>query len=147
MTNTEVLDRARLQDLALAYAEAVDAGDVDRVAGLFTEDAVFRAYDRPRGEAHGRAEIRALMDKLLDTFTGTLHHVSGPRAEFTGDDTAVGFVSLHAWHAFVEDRPDGILWGRYADEYLRTGSGWKIARRALLVHGQQDFAFPWIAPA
>lgn len=140
----QVLDRLQLQELALAYAEGIDGKDIERVAGLFTVDAVFRAYDRPKGEAHGHDEIRSLVAKLLDAFTATMHHVSGPRVEFADAGSATGIVSLHAWHAFAEDRPDGILWGRYLDEYVRTASGWRIARRTLTVQGQQDFAFPWI---
>lgn len=147
MTATETLDRLDLQDLALAYAEAIDAKRADDVAGLFTENAVFRAYDLPKGEARGRSEIYTLVVKLLSSFNATMHHVSGPRAKFTDPDNASGVVSLVAWHSFNDDRPHGILWARYLDEYVRCDGVWRIARRTLTVHGQQDFDFPWIAPA
>lgn len=146
MTHNRTQDRLHLQDLALAYAEAIDAKQAIDVVALFTDDAVFRAYDRAKGEAHGHDEIQILVEKLLGAFTATMHHVTGPRVEFTGPDTATGVVSLVAWHAFAEDRPHGILWGRYLDEYVRTAHGWRFARRTLTVHGQQDFEFPWIVP-
>ncbi len=147
MTPTETQDRLDLQDLALAYAEAIDAKRADEVADLFTENAVFRAYDLPKGEARGRIEINALVMKLLRSLNTTMHHVSGPRAAFAGPDNASGVVSLVAWHSFYEDRPYGILWGRYLDDYERCDGVWRIARRTLTVHGQQNFNFPWIAPA
>lgn len=147
MTHSETRDRQELHDLALAYAEAIDAKNADDVVDLFTGDAVFRAYDRPQGEAHGTDEIHALVGKLLGSFSATMHHVSGPRVVFTGPCSARGVVSLVAWHAFAEERPDGILWGRYLDDYVRVDDRWRIARRTLTVQGEQDFAFPWITHA
>ena len=147
MTHSEAHDRQELRDLALAYAEAIDAKNADEVVNLFTNDAVFRAYDRPQGEAHGVGEIHALVGKLLSSFSATMHHVSGPRAVFSGPDSARGVVSLVAWHRFTDERPDGIIWGRYLDDYVRIGDHWRIAHRTLTVHGQQDFTFPWITPA
>jgi ketosteroid isomerase-like protein len=147
MTHDAMEDRWELQDLALAYAEAIDAKNTDAVVQLFTDDAVFRAYDRPKGEARGTKEIRGLLEKLLNSFSATMHHVSGPRVEFTAPDNARGVVSLNAWHAFNEERRDGILWGRYLDEYVRCDGRWRIASRTLTIHGQQDFPFPWIIPA
>jgi len=147
MAQSETSDRQELCDLALAYAEAIDAKNADAVVRLFSKDAVFRAYDRPQGEANGLHEIHALVGKLLSSFSATMHHVSGPRAHFSGSDSARGIVSLVAWHAFAEERPDGILWGRYLDDYARIDGHWRITRRTLTVHGQQNFAFPWITPA
>ena len=146
MNTADVADRLALHELTLRYAAGVDGGDAPAVAELFTEDAVFHAYDRPRGTARGRAEIRALLDKLLGSFTATVHHTSAPLVEFIPPDRATGVVTLNAWHSFAEDRRDGILWGRYLDEYTRTSDRWLIARRRLVVYGQQDFEFPWITP-
>ncbi|GAA1541925.1 ketosteroid isomerase-like protein [Microbacterium ginsengiterrae] len=143
----EMRDRWELHDLALAYAEAIDAKDADAVVRLFTDDAQFHAYDRANGKASGSDEIHTLVGTLLSAFSATMHHVSGPRVEFLGPHNARGTVSLTAWHEFIEERPDGILWGRYLDDYVRVDGRWRIARRTLTVHGHQDFSFPWIAPA
>ncbi|MGB4135748.1 MAG: nuclear transport factor 2 family protein [Microbacterium sp.] len=143
-SDDRILDRLRIQDLVLAYAEAVDAQDAAAVAELFTADAVFRAYDRPKGEARGRPEVEVLIGKLVGSFRATLHHVSGPRIEFDSPTHAAGSVALHAWHSFRDDRPDGLLWGRYHDRYVRSPEGWRFAARTLVVAGNRDFDFPWI---
>lgn len=147
MNAIEAGARLELQQLTLTYAEAIDAKDFRSVADLFTEDAVFRAYDRPQGEARGREQIANLVEKLVSSFAATMHHVSGPRIEFVGSNRAAGVVPLQAWHSFAEDRPDAILWGRYLDQYFRGPDGWQFTNRTLTVHGHQDFQFPWISPA
>ena len=143
----EGLERLRIQDLVHAYAEAIDAQDTAAVTALFTEDAVFRVYDRPKGEARGHTQIHALVDTVISGFNATMHHVSGPRTVFTAPSHASGVTSLHAWHAFRAERPVGLLWGRYHDAYARSeNSEWRFAERTLVVSGHQDFDFPWITP-
>lgn len=139
-------DRAAIADLVLAYAEAIDRAEATAVGDLFTRDAVFRAYDRPQGEAHGSDEIRALVTKLVGSFRATVHHVSPTRIVFAGDGRATGSTSLIAWHGFADDRPDGVLWGRYHDRFTREGRVWRFSERVLRVSHQQDFDFPWIPP-
>lgn len=139
-------DRLEIQDLVLAYSEAIDAGDAWAVAMLFCTDGRIRAYDRQQGEASGRQEIEELVRKLIDSFTATVHHVSPPRITFLGEEWACGVTMVHAWHEFRADRPDGLLWGRYHDDFRATPSGWRFASRTLRVSGQRDFRLPWIPP-
>ncbi len=137
-------DRLAIQDVVHAYAEGVDDGDREAVAALFTDDCVFRAFAGPKGTAEGRAAVEVLLGRLLGTFRATSHHVSNLRLDFVGDDEATGRTSLHAWHAFVDDRPDGLLWGRYVDRFVRTPDGWRLAERELRIAGERDFPFAWI---
>ena len=139
-------DRAAIADLVLAYAEAIDRADAASVGTLFTQDAVFRAYDRPQGEARGSDEIHALVAKLVGSFRATVHHVSPTRVVFAGEDHATGVTSLIAWHAFADDRPDGVLWGRYHDRFTREGGTWRFSERVLRIAHHQDFDFPWLPP-
>lgn len=139
-------DRLEIQDLVLAYSEAIDAGDAEAVAMLFCADGCIRAYDRPQGEASGRREIENLVAKLIDSFAATVHHVSPPRITFLGEEWARGVTMVHAWHEFRADRPDGLLWGRYHDAFRATEDGWRFASRTLRVSGHRDFRLPWIPP-
>lgn len=139
-----IADRLALQDLVHAYAEGVDDGRSGDVAELFTEDCTFRAFAGPKGEARGRAAVEVLVGRLLATFRATSHHVSNSRFELLDDESATGRTSLYAWHAFLDDRPDGFLWGRYVDRFRREGGRWRIAERELRIAGEQDFGFAWI---
>lgn len=137
-------DRLEIVDLVHAYAEAVDDRRDGDVAALFTQDCVFRAFAGPKGEARGRDAVEVLVGRLLGTFRATSHHVSNTRLELIGPDGATGRTSLYAWHAFNDERPDGILWGRYVDRFQRVDGAWRIAERELRIAGEQDFPFAWI---
>lgn len=150
MSETEVPDetdaarRGAIVYLIDAYASAIDTQRFDDVAALFATDGVLRVYDRPKGEARGRAEIARLASRLIGAFAATLHEVSHTSIIFTGPDDAVATSSLRAWHRFAADRPDGILWGTYRDEFTRRDGHWAILCRTLIVARHQDFDFPWI---
>jgi uncharacterized protein (TIGR02246 family) len=139
-------DRAAVVQLITTYARAIDDKDAPRVAELFAEDCLFRVFQGPKGEARGREELSRLVHRLLATFTDTSHHVSNIQVDLTGPDTARATTYLHAWHRFVEKRPDGILWARYEDELVRQQDEWLFAQRTLRVIGEQDFALHWIGP-
>ena len=47
--------------------------------------------------------------------------------------TAVSYV--RAWHRYVADRPDLVLWGEYHDRWVRADDGWRIAERRVLSAG------------
>ncbi|WP_267895239.1 nuclear transport factor 2 family protein [Nocardioides terrigena] len=139
-------DRAAVADVITAYAAAIDDQRADAVADLFTEDCVFRVFEGSKGEARGRDGVSSLVARLLSTFAATSHHVSNIRVDLTGDDAARATTYLYAWHRFLEERPDGLLWARYEDELVRRGGRWLFTRRTLRVTGEQDFAFRWIGP-
>lgn len=146
MSEPRSADRQAIVDLVVEYAQAIDDQDPDRVCALFDEPCLFRAFDGPKGEARSHDEIAVLVTRLLATFTATSHHVSNHQIQFTGTDTAVATTYLHAWHQFVEDRPDGLLWARYHDVLVRKDGRWLFAERTLRVTGEQDFGFRWIPP-
>jgi uncharacterized protein (TIGR02246 family) len=140
----EARDRAAITDLITAYAQGIDDQRAEDVAGLFTQDCVFRVFEGEKGRAEGRAGVATMVRRLLSTFRATSHHVSNIRIELAGPDEAIATTYLHAWHRFADDRPDGLLWARYEDRVVRQEGRWLFARRTLRVVGEQDFAFPWI---
>ncbi|KRF00980.1 hypothetical protein ASG88_11315 [Nocardioides sp. Soil777] len=137
-------DRYAINDLITAYAQAIDDKRAEDVSALFAPECVFRVFKGDKGEARGRAGVSVLVERVLSTFTATSHHVSNVRIDLTGPDSARATTYLHAWHRFVEDRPDGLLWARYEDELVRHEDRWLFAQRTLRVTGEQDFAFLWI---
>jgi hypothetical protein len=136
MTDGAVLDPARLadraaiQDLATAYAYAVDDGDWARFEALFVPGARID-YTAAGGIAGTAAELAAWMPGAMAVFTWCLHTTSTHEIVFDGPDSAHGRV-----HVFNRN---GVQWeGRsefvdvgaiYEDTYARAGGAWRIASR------------------
>jgi ketosteroid isomerase-like protein len=130
-------DQAALDDLVAAYASAVDRRDWERLATVFTEDAVLLTPDPPRSsepvlEAVGRAAIVATV-RQVEAFVSTEHLVTA--SEWTGTaEEAVGRTTGEAHHRVEGPQPHSWVWHvSYLDDCVRTDEGWRIARRALTV--------------
>ncbi len=132
----QVLDPARLadhlaiQDLATAYAYAVDDRDWRRWEALFLPDALVD-YTSAGGIAGTPAEVAAWMPGALSVFAFCLHTTSTHQIRFTGPDTATGRVHVFnrngvEWEGAPELFDVGAV---YDDTYARVGAGWRIARR------------------
>jgi hypothetical protein len=125
-----VADHLAIQDLATAYAYALDDGDWVRWEALFTPDARID-YTATGGIAGDPAEVRAWLPGALAVFTFSLHTTATHEIRFTGPDTATGRV-----HVFNRN---GVEWegaseifdvsAVYEDTYRRVGDAWLIAAR------------------
>jgi hypothetical protein len=125
-----VADHLAIQDLATAYAHAVDDRDWARWEALFTPDAHID-YTAAGGIAGTPAEVGAWMPGAMAIFTFTLHTTATHEIRFTGPDTATGRV-----HVFNRN---GVEWegaaeifdvsAVYEDTYRRVGDAWRISGR------------------
>lgn len=125
-----VADHLAIQDLATAYAYAVDGRDWVRWEALFTPDAHVD-YTAAGGIAGTAAEVAAWMPGAMAIFTFCLHTTATHEIRFTGPDTATGRV-----HVFNRN---GVDWegeaeifdvsAVYKDTYQRVGDGWRIGGR------------------
>ena len=125
-----VADHLAIQDLATAYAHAVDDRDWNRWEALFTPDAHID-YTAAGGIAGTPEEVGAWMPGAMAIFTFTLHTTATHEIRFTGPDIAAGRV-----HVFNRN---GVQWegaaeifdvsAVYEDTYRRVGDSWRIARR------------------
>jgi hypothetical protein len=131
-----VLDPARLadhlaiQDLATAYAHAVDDGDWARWEALFVPDARID-YADSGGIAGTPAEVGAWMPGAMSVFAFTLHTTATHEIRFTGPDTATGRVHVFnrngvTWEGVPELFDVGAV---YLDTYVRAGDAWRFASR------------------
>lgn len=139
----ELLAGLETRRLADAYAAAVDAGDNDGFAGLFTPDGMLEA---PRGKFEGRAAISGVPAMMKGLYRGTWHGVLGQVVRFDGD-RAEGETRCIARHFY--DAPDGDphcyeMTIRYADSFARIDGRWLIARRVL--HTDAGHRFPLVKP-
>lgn len=133
-------DRLELADLVHRYAAYVDARRFDDVAELFTPTAELTVPKPPESLAasvryDGPAGVRTAMAGLNDVIR-THHAIVGEVYTSSGTDgTAAGVITGVARHWTERDgRVTDLVWYlHYADEYLRTEAGWRIARRTLTI--------------
>ncbi|MCU0270727.1 MAG: nuclear transport factor 2 family protein [Acidimicrobiales bacterium] len=130
MDDLRLEDRARIGDLTVAYAYAVDSRDWATFEGLFTPDAVID-YRSAGGISGLPADVAAWMPDALGLFIWTLHSMSTSRITFTGPDTATGDVHVVARHGLTWEGAEETLdvVGVYHDGYVRTAAGWRFAAR------------------
>jgi 3-phenylpropionate/cinnamic acid dioxygenase small subunit len=131
-------DRTELSDLVHRYAAAVDDRDLDAAVGLFTATAELILPNPPERlepvrNHHGRDEIRAAL--AVVTSVGRTHHDIASEVYTADAATAQGRIagSAHHFSRRAEEITDVVWYLRYDDDYVRTGSGWRIERRALTI--------------
>lgn len=123
-------DRAELGELVAIYGRLLDDRDIDGVAALYTEDAVFDSTDGPMS---GRDAVVGYYRRQLDRYGMTYHYPHSHTIEFTGDDTATGVVSAHAELAILPT--PFVVALRYLDDYRREDGRWRfVSRRALQLY-------------
>ena len=122
--------RAEIGELASAYAVACDEHDMQRLLGLFTDDAVFDSPSQLM-MASGVAEIEAMFVRMLSIRGPAFHwtHDHFVRFDEARPDEASGMVLSHA-----ETTPDDVVSiaaMRYEDRYRRVDGRWRFARRSI----------------
>ncbi len=122
--------RFAIAELVTDYAVACDEHDMDKLMGLFTEDAAFAS---PSGAmvANGRAAIESMFIELFKVRGPAFHWTHDHTLRFDGSsaDRANGIVLAHA-----ETCPSGVASlaaMRYHDDYRRDAGRWRIARREI----------------
>ena len=126
-----------LRNLIESYANFCDAGEPDRTAALFTEDAelvvILNPGADPTSVRRGRSEIASAM-AALSRYWSTMHVIANVNQEIDGD-TARGRIGCVAHH--IEgpegERRDRVLNIRYTDEYVRTEGTWRFKHREVRV--------------
>lgn len=133
----ELLTRESIRDLVARYNFLADRGTSAEVAALFAGDGVLEVGGRgAKRRAHGRDRIAALLDEIKSSWrdeSGTdgppyvRHYVSTHVIDHVDSDHARGSAYV------LVLRPEGLTaWGRYFDEYRRTGERWVFASRHAL---------------
>jgi len=124
-----------IRRLKVRYSQLMDAGRIDDVAELFTEDAVcvFGRF----GEWHGRETIRANFAAVdRDHHHGVpfhaMHATTDHWVEITGPDTAIGRSYLiDLVTATQSDGQPIVILGTYDETYRLVDDTWLIERCVL----------------
>jgi 3-phenylpropionate/cinnamic acid dioxygenase small subunit len=118
--------------LIMAYAERLDAGDLDGVAALFTQ-ATWRSPARPE-PLRGVAEVRRAYDAVIlyDGIPCTRHVVTNVAVELSAPDHATARSYFTVFQARPELPLQAIIVGRYHDTFTRAGGAWRFTDRLIL---------------
>jgi len=131
MTATDRLeaaaDRLELVELLHRYAWAIDSGDWELLARVFTEDAEadfssVGEYVAADSRLQGREAIVGWLRDALAAFPDVLHFLSNHLVDVRGD-TARTLTYMHVLHL-----PMG---GIYHGDAVRTRDGWRLHRLRL----------------
>jgi hypothetical protein len=123
----EVIDEeGGIAALVFAYAERLDAGDLDGVASLFDRaDWVADGVVTGHGEGHARRQYEPVHIGP-DGTPGTLHLVSNLIIDVAADRSTASARSSFV----VLQRRGPILAGRYHDRFAHDAGGWYFTERA-----------------
>ncbi len=135
-------DRQAIRDLVDAYAHHADRRDPAAQAEVFAEDGQVRLFQgdptthEPDQVITGRADLAATFDHLIQQYDATTY-LNGQSNVVLDGDTASGESYCLAHHLTRQDgeRVLIVMAIRYVDQFRRTGTGWRIARR--------DLVFDW----
>lgn len=121
-----IADRLEIEALRGEHADALNMGDYDRFASLFTNDAVWRMPD-VNLEFVGRKEIRTECQRLGDDWEYFVQNTHPGVIQLEGD-TASGRDYIYE----IGRQRDGrsvVNYALFHDRYQRTPDGWKFAER------------------
>lgn len=138
MTIEEMLDREAIRLLMATYTINGDRGRIAALADVFAEDGLLEFSGE---QSRGR---QAIVDRL-----GTTDQPRDPRHGFTRHNLTSSLVGLDGDGAtgrtYFQVMTDIGLdhHGHYADRFVRTDAGWKIAHRQVRIDWQSpDSLYP-----
>ena len=138
-------DIEAIRQLKAHYCAACDDSyDADRLAALFTEDAVWDG-GRTFGVAEGREAIRAHFRGASDRVTIARHQVMNPIIDIDGDRASGHWLLFQPCTAAGTGGTEQAVWlaATYTDGYARTDDGWLIARTEIDVAFFTPFDAGW----
>ena len=107
------------------YAAAIDTRDFDALPRLFTEDADLD-YTSSGGPHGPFDEVAAWLKEVLSAVDLTQHYITNRRIDVDGDQ-ATSHAYFH--HPLLVANQMFTVGGTYADRFVRTEDGWRIAGR------------------
>jgi hypothetical protein len=134
-------DELEITQLLMAYGPAVDSGTADAVAELWAEDGSYE-FQRDQPALYGREGLAAMVrgrGHQAHLQRGCAHVITAPRVIVDGDSAVALCYSLMHHHdpetgTFQVSRVSANRW-----DLVRTGDGWRVARRTnRLLTGDAD---------
>lgn len=126
----EISDRMEIQQLMVAYSNAIDRREYDRLDQVFTPDA-YIDY-RAMGGIDGRyPQVKAWLGPAMQGFPRYYHMVSNTDITLEGDRAHARTVCFNPMEVPLPGGGIQVmflgLW--YVDKLVRTPEGWRINER------------------
>ncbi len=129
LSHQDLSDRAEIQDLLVAYCEAIDSRDWDALDDIFTKDAIID-YTEAGGARGSLPEIKLYLDKALAKFSGFQHMNGLPQIKINGDQATARTILFNPMIIDQNGAPHVFFVGLwYKDKLRRTEDGWRISER------------------
>lgn len=125
------VDRLEIFELPARYADALDLLEPERLRSVFTDDAVWEVVDGRRlvgidqiMEFMGRPEVHPGAHLMTNIYVRSVDDADAA-------DPVVHLCSRGVFPVGPSDpkNPTAVFYGRYDDEVIRTGAGWRIRHR------------------
>ena len=120
---TATADEAAIRAAADAWNTAYNAGDVDKIVALYTEDAVMMPPDAPA--ASGPAAIREFLAK-------DVAEAKAAGISVKDDGGTVGLTAEYGWHAGRFSASDAarktVSAGKYVELWRKKDGTWRMFR-------------------
>lgn len=136
---SELLDRARIQEVLAAYATGLDAKDWVLWRSVFTDEVIFdlSSWNGRPPRPLDTDRVVASQARLWDELIVSQHFMTNFRITVEGDK-ARALAHMRAEHWIDVTSPEGgsgryTMFGYYDDKLLRTPDGWKITEMQLNV--------------
>jgi alkylhydroperoxidase/carboxymuconolactone decarboxylase family protein YurZ/ketosteroid isomerase-like protein len=113
------------------YFDRIDAQDATGAVEHFAPQA--KAYIMTGKHLEGRERIGRALGRVLAQYEVTSHHVTNVRVDLTGQDEAVAWSHVYAYHRMAHTGRPWHLWVQLYDRFERIDGRWLIAEHAL--HG------------
>jgi len=123
-------DRFEIQDLLVAYTQAIDQKDFDALDDLFTEDAIID-YTEAGGAKGNLTEIKSYLARALEKFPSMQHMLGLPQIKIDGDRATARTLCFNPMVTEIDGDRNVFFVGLWYDDTLqRTDKGWRIATRS-----------------
>jgi ketosteroid isomerase-like protein len=120
-----VRDELAIRDLVASFAEIVNDMRPGDMKTVFSDDAEFVIKGWPT--MSGPGAIVGFLADVIGHWDMIFHAVNSGRVALDGDHaTGTWYVTEYGRYG---DGMENFLGGRYRDRYVRTGDGWRFARR------------------
>lgn len=131
------MDRARIAATVRAYATGVDLRDFDLLSRVFagTIEVDFTSWEPTRSAMTlSYDQWAAGVRPQLLGLDSTLHTIRDPRITIEGAE-AVSVARMQAEHYLLSDPAETsfTVTGHYTDRLVRSGDGWRITAKKLIV--------------
>lgn len=142
MDLSEIGDRMAIEQLLVAYVDAVDTKQWDRLDDVFTPDAVIDYSSTGGPDASGDwSRMKPWLESSLAMFTRTQHLLGKTLMTLDGDRAECRTTFTNPMGAPVNAEgiydPEGAglhfftCGGWYRDSCVRTSAGWRIAHKVI----------------